>query len=137
MASPKKSVPSPRERARVAKAAQDQERKTRDRRVEALVTRWYSGIDRREKLQAQVDANETRLAGMVATLCDTEGEPVTGAAQLLDLTTGQVQALRARHKKHTVQEQDQDAGKVQGDLDVALVPATDEAEHGADDSTVA
>lgn len=99
----KKNVLSPRDRARRAKARQDEDRKARDRRVEALVTDWYGGVDQREKLQAQVQDNEARLAATVVALCDTEGEPVAGAAQLLDVTTGQVQALRTRHKKHSAE----------------------------------
>ena len=82
------------------------------------MTDWYAGIDRREQLQSQIDANEAQLAGTVVALCDGESEPVAGAAQLLDLAVGQVQAMRARHKKQS-REPSQPGG-------VALVPSADE-----------
>ncbi|MDQ2850519.1 MAG: hypothetical protein M3Y49_07260 [Actinomycetota bacterium] len=133
-ASKSSSVLSPRDRARAAKARQEQERKARDRRVEALVTDWYAGVDRRAALQAQVDANEASLAAAVAGLCDTEGEPVAGAAALLDVSAGQVQALRTRHKKLITEARPEGVGEGGSPGGVALVPAAEDSTGSGKDT---
>ena len=85
-----------RERARAAKAKFDAEREQRDKQITAYTEDYFLAVAERDEAVAAVAAAEATTDGSVVDLIEGLGLPVSEAAQLCDLTVGEVRAMRKR-----------------------------------------
>lgn len=115
-----------RTKARQRRIAMDYDRATRDNRVEATAAEAILALGEREEAVRQVRAAEVR-AGDALQRIIAEGVKVGGAAQLCDLSIGEVQRLR--RAAQTAQDSRGQVGpsgsNAAGSPDVALRPLGD------------